>query len=173
MASSIVGEPRSTMDIDVAIQLDVGRVPGLVAAVANDYYVSEAMALDAVERHSSFNLIHFNTGMKIDLFPLSDDLLDVRQLHRRERFEVAPGIKLWVGAADDQVFRKLRWYRMGDPVSDRQWRDVLAILKVQGQRIDRQQLLADARTLGLHDLVERALGEDATAPAPGSDAEDG
>ena len=52
MESSIVGEPRSTMDIDVAIQLDVGRVPGLVAAVANDYYVSEAMALDAVDRHS-------------------------------------------------------------------------------------------------------------------------
>lgn len=173
MASSIVGEPRSTMDIDVAIQVGVGRVPDLVAEVASDYYVSEAMALDAVERHSSFNLIHFNTGMKIDLFPLSDDLLDVRQLHRRECFEVAPGIKLWVGAADDQVLRKLRWYRMGDPVSDRQWRDVLAILKVQGQRIDRQQLLADARTLGLHDLVERALGEDATAPAPGSDAEDG
>jgi hypothetical protein len=114
MASSIVGEPRSTMDIDVAIQVDVGRVPDLVAAVANDYYVSEAMALDAVERHSSFNLIHFNTGMKIDLFPLSDDLLDVPQLHRRERFEVAPGIKLWVGAADDQVLRKLRWYRMGE-----------------------------------------------------------
>ena len=36
-----------------------------------------------------------------------------------------------------------------------------------------KQLLADARTLGLHDLVERALGEDATAPALGSDAEDG
>jgi hypothetical protein len=113
MASPIVGEPRSTMDIDVAIQVDVGRVPDLVAEVASDYYVSEAMALDAVERHSSFNLIHFNTGMKIDLFPLSDDLLDVRQLRRRERFEVAPGIELWVGAADDQVLRKLRWFRMG------------------------------------------------------------
>jgi hypothetical protein len=162
MASSIVGEPRSTMDIDVAIQVDVGRVPDLVAAVANDYYVSEAMALDAVERHSSFNLIHFNTGMKIDLFPLSDDLLDVRQLRRRERFEVTPGIALWVGAADDQVLRKLRWYRMGDSVSDRQWNDVLAILRVQGERINHEQLLVDARELGLVDLVEKALADDAS-----------
>jgi transcriptional regulator with XRE-family HTH domain len=77
LASSIVGEPRSTMDIDVAVALDPAVVGDLVAAVAEEYYVSEDMVRDAVARHSSFNLIHFATGMKVDVFPLSVDPLDV------------------------------------------------------------------------------------------------
>lgn len=75
LASSLVGEPRSTMDIDVAVRLGLDRVDELVRAVAEDYYVSVDMVRDAVVRHSSFKLIHFASGMKIDVFPLSDDPL--------------------------------------------------------------------------------------------------
>ncbi len=88
------------MDIDVAVALDPGVVGDPVVAVAEEYYVSEDMVRDAVVRHSSFNLIHFATGMKVDVFPLSDDPLDVRQLERRERVDVAPGVAIWVGAPD-------------------------------------------------------------------------
>ena len=73
MASSMVGEPRSTMDIDVAAALGLGNLDRLVAAVKDEYYVSAEMARDAVLRHSSFDLIHLATGMKVDLFPLSND----------------------------------------------------------------------------------------------------
>jgi hypothetical protein len=157
MASSIVGEPRSTMDIDIAVQLSLEGVADLVAMVQSDYYVSEAMVVDAVTRSSSFNLVHYETGMKIDVFPLSHDPLDARQLRRREQITVEPGTVIWVGAADDQVLRKLQWFRLGGEVSDRQWRDVLAILRVQGERIDHSALLADGQELGLADLVARAL----------------
>jgi hypothetical protein len=159
MASSIVGEPRSTMDVDVAVRLDLAGVEGLVAAVADEYYVSEDMVRDAVVRYSAFNLIHFATGMKVDVFALSDDPLDVRQMARRERVEMATGEAIWVGAADDQVLRKLRWFRLGGEVSERQWRDVVSILVVQGARIDHHQLLVDAGPLGVADLVERVLAE--------------
>jgi len=164
LASSIVGEPRSTMDIDIAVRLPAERVVELVDAVRGEYYVDESMALDAVARHSSFNLIHSGTGMKVDLFALGDDPLDVRQLARRERIVVDAEVSIWVGAADDQVLRKLRWYRMGGEVSERQWRDVPAILKVQGPRISTEGLLVAADPLGLADLVERAVAEALDAP---------
>lgn len=147
------------MDIDVAVALELGQVNVLVEAVQGDYYVSSDMARDAVVRSSSFNLIHFETGMKIDIFPLSDDPLDVRQIERRVSVDVTPDVTVWVGAPDDQVFRKLRWFRLGGEVSDRQWRDVLAILRVQADQIDHEQLLADAGPLGLADLVERAIAD--------------
>ncbi len=151
------------MDIDVAVALDPDVVGDLVVAVAEEYYVSEDMVRDAVVRHSSFNLIHFATGMKVDVFPLSDDPLDLRQLERRERVDVAPGVAIWVGAPDDQVLRKLCWFRLGGEVSERQWRDVVSILLVQGSRIDHQQLVADAGPLGVADLVERVLADVAIA----------
>jgi len=155
------------MAVDVAVALDAGQVDALITAVEADNYVSADMAREAVRRHTSFNLIHYSSGMKIDLFPLSDDPLDVRQLSGREEVVVAPGLVVWVGSAADQVLRKLRWFRLGGEVSDRQWRDVLSILRVQGDRIDRDRLLADAGALGLADLVARALGEERRGGTPG------
>jgi hypothetical protein len=76
LASSFVGEPRSTVDIDVAVALEVGDVDELVAAVQAEYYVSAEMAHDAV--------LHHQSGVTIDLFSLSDDPLDARQLARRQ-----------------------------------------------------------------------------------------
>ncbi|RLE16972.1 MAG: hypothetical protein DRJ50_14590 [Actinobacteria bacterium] len=142
----------------------MSAVPDLVAAVTEDYYISEEMAVDAVRLHSSFNLIHYASGMKIDLFPLSDDPLDARQLAHRQQIQIEAGTVIWVGAPDDQVLRKLRWYQLGGEVSDRQWRDVVAILMVQGDRIDRQQLLTDAQPLGLAALAARALTETDMTP---------
>lgn len=166
LASSLVGEPRATMDIDVAVALDLVHVDQLVVAVAGDYYVSPELAREAVVRHSSFNLIHFESGMKIDLFPLSDDPLDRRQLAGRQKVELSSGVSVWVGAAPDQVLRKLRWFQLGGEASERQWRDVLSILRVQGDRIDRDRLLIDAEPLGLGELVERALSEVVTDRPP-------
>lgn len=158
LASSLMGEPRSTLDIDVAVVLsaDDGRL--LADAVRSDYYVDDVMIAGAVARGSSFNLIHNRTGMKVDLFALTDDPLDVRQMQRRIEVDIGVG-RVWVGAPDDQVLRKLRWFQAGGEVSDRQWRDVISILRVQGDRIDRAALLGAAGELGLLDLVARAILE--------------
>lgn len=159
LASSLVGEPRSTLDIDVAVRMRDSDVSDLVAAVEDSYYVSETAVRDAVATHGSFNLIHLESGTKVDVFPLGSDLLDVRQLERRQRVQIGPDKAVWVGSADDQVLRKLWWFRLGGEVSDRQWRDVIAILEVQGQGIDHGRLIDDGRRLGLEDLVVRVLAD--------------
>ena len=105
--------------------------------------------------------MHLESVQKVDLFVLGDGVLDRRQLEGRVRVVVTddPPRELWIGSAEDQVLRKLSWYRSGGEVSDRQWRDVVGILAVQGSRLDAEQLRAVAEVLGLSDLLERALAE--------------
>lgn len=161
MASSMLGEPRSTVDIDLAVHLrgaDVGR---LVSALQPEFYVDEEVARRAVERRTSFNAIHQPTVLKVDFFVLGDAPFDRAQLERRRLSPVleAHEQRVFISSAEDLILRKLDWYRLGGGVSDRQWRDVLGILKVQAGRLELPYLQRWAAELGLAALLERALGE--------------
>jgi hypothetical protein len=50
---------------------------------------------------------------------------------------------------------------LGGETSDHQWRDVLGVLKVQGERIDRAYMRRMAVELGVRDLLESAFEESA------------
>jgi len=159
LASSLVGEPRSTADVDLAIRVAGNQLPALLSALESEFYVSEEAARDAVRRGTSFNLVHLESVQKVDLFVLGDGLLDRRQLERRVRVRIrdAPPCDLWIGSVEDQVLRKLSWYRAGGEVSDRQWRDVIGMLTVQRGRLDLEELRSIASEVGLGDLLDRAL----------------
>lgn len=161
LASSLLGEPRSTADVDLAIRISASQLPSLLSALESDFYVSEDAARAAIDRSSSFNVIHLESVLKVDLFVLGDTLLDRRQLERRERVQIRddPPCELWIGSAEDQILRKLTWYEAGGRVSDRQWRDVLGIISVQRGRLDMDSLRALAEELGLGELLEQGLGE--------------
>jgi hypothetical protein len=161
LASSLLGEPRSTVDIDLAIVLGSADVAALIAALGSEFYVDERAAREAVARRSSFNAIHQPTVLKVDFFVLGDAPFDLAQLERRllsPELEES-GRRVFVSSAEDLILRKLDWYRRGEGVSDRQWRDVLGVLKVQGERLDLAHLRRWAGTLGLSELLARALAE--------------
>ena len=156
LASSMAGEPRSTIDVDIVVDLKAEHVPGLEAALQQDFYLDETALQRAVADLSSANLIHHETSVKIDLFIAGGTPLDRQQLARRLRVDVG-GRTLHVHPPEDILLQKLRWYRKGGEVSDRQWRDVVGIVRVQGTRLDRTYLYSQAPVLGVADLLDRAL----------------
>jgi hypothetical protein len=159
LASSLVGEPRSTVDIDFAVRLDRDRLDRLLVATSSTYYVPTEAAQRAVDAAESFNLIHQQQAWKIDLFVLGDGLLDRRQIERRRWVEIpaTPSAGLWVTSTEDQILRKLSWFTAGG--SDRQWRDVIAILEAQQNRLDFDDLQRAAATLGLSGELDAAIRE--------------
>jgi hypothetical protein len=62
-----------------------------------------------------------------------------------------------LATAEDVVLGKLEWYRLGNEISERQWRDAIGVLQVQKGTLDREYLEHWARELGLGDLLARAL----------------
>ena len=157
MASSLLGEPRSTVDVDLAVQLDPASGEALLDRVDDAFYVPLDAARTAIRRQSSFNLVDTANALKVDIFVLGDGLLDRMQIERRVLVDVpgAPG-GIWVTSPEDQVLRKLDWYRQGERVSDRQWRDVVGILRVRRGSLDDAYLAATAVALDLADDLEEA-----------------
>lgn len=158
IAASFAGEPRSTIDVDIVTDIDAAQVDRFAAALTEDFYIDTRALLRAIERRSSTNLIHHATQLKIDLFVAGGTALDEQQLNRRLSVTVG-GRRLYVHPPEDILLQKLRWYRAGGEISDRQWRDVRAIVRAQGVRLDREYLAAAAPTLGVADLLERALAD--------------
>ncbi|MGO9877409.1 MAG: hypothetical protein ACLPVY_26825 [Acidimicrobiia bacterium] len=160
MASSLVGEPRSTVDVDIAIKLEREAGTALLEHANAEFYVPFEAAWTAIHDHSSFNLVDTAHGLKVDLFVLGEGLLDRRQIERRTNVAI-PGIadRIWVTSPEDQVLRKLDWYRSTGHESDRQWRDTVGILRIQGDVMDREYLKETARQLSLEALLAVATDE--------------
>ena len=161
MASAILGEPRTTEDIDIVADIRPEQADALIGALGSEFYVPVDSLRNAVVRRTSFNIIHLETMRKVDIFVLRGVALDQEEMRRRLRVVVAtdPERTLYVATPEDLILQKLEWYRKGGSVSDRQWRDVLGLIKVQGDRLDRAYLTRWATETGLNDLVERALLE--------------
>ncbi len=60
---------------------------------------------------------------------------------------------------EDTVLRKLLWYREGGGVSDRQWRDVVEVLRVSGRSMDHAYLSGWAERLGATTFLEKARAD--------------
>ena len=116
---------------------------------------------DAVRHRSSFNVIHLETMFKVDVFVRKQRPFDQAQFERRVAQVVAtdPERTAYVASPEDVVLAKLERFRLGGEVSDRQWRDVLGVLKVQGERLDLVYLRRWAAALKIADLLEQALAQ--------------
>jgi hypothetical protein len=162
-ASATHGVMRATMDADLVADLRPEHAEPLARVLGEEFYADVEMMRDAIRRNASFNLIHLETAFKVDVFAAKPRAFDQAQLSRRQRHQVSeePERYAYVASPEDTVLAKLEWYRMGGQSSDRQWRDVLGVLRVQSGRLDLDYLRRMAATLEVNDLLERALKEPA------------
>jgi hypothetical protein len=162
VASSVFGIARSTMDVDMVAAFRMENVAALVKNLETVYYISEAGIKEAIARESSFNLVHLETMMKIDVFILKARSFDQTAFQRRRKDNLDsenPHAMYYVSSPEDIIINKLEWYQKGEMKSERQWRDIIGIMKVQGDSLDLHYCKKWAKQLGLGTLLESALLE--------------
>lgn len=161
LASALYGVPRATLDADLVADLRMEHAEPLARSLADVFYADAEMIRDAVRQQRSFNVIHLETAFKVDVFVRKNRAFDESQLARRTRQIVAtdPERTAFVASAEDTILAKLEWYRLGGETSERQWRDVLGIVKAQSERLDKDYLQMWAMQLGVADLLDKILKE--------------
>ncbi|MFH1941019.1 MAG: hypothetical protein ABIL68_02860 [bacterium] len=162
VASTVYGLARTTLDVDLIADLRSHQVTLLVEKIKHDFYIDANMILEAINRRSSFNLIHLKTIFKVDVFILKERDYDrtAFQRRRKESLEQKKNAPQYdVASPEDVIISKLEWYREGGNISERQWNDVLGILKIQKNHLDEDYMRNWCVKLGLEQLLKNALRE--------------
>lgn len=160
-ATAVYGVARMTADADLMADLRLDQVEPLTRALSGHFYMDAESIREAIRHRSSFSVIHLTTMFKVDVFIPRQRPYSRMQFERRVKQPLSAEADrmAYVSSAEDNVLTKLEWYRLGTEVSERQWRDVLGVLKAQSGRLDVAYMRQWAAALEVADLLEKALTE--------------
>jgi hypothetical protein len=161
VASSLLGFSRTTNDADIVADIQLDQTPQIFTALNDTFYIDEQAVRRAILERRSFNVIHFDSLFKVDVYIPAADEFSQQQLKRRRQETLLPDSSrtVYLATPEDVILAKLRWYRRGGEVSERQLTDVEGIIKVQAQRLDLLYLRDWADKLNVFDLLEKLLDE--------------
>lgn len=104
-----------------------------------------------------FNIIDMRTAWKVDLVIRKNRPFSREELARRSELDIL-GVVVPTASAEDTIIAKLEWAKQGE--SERQLRDVVGILRVRGENLDRAYIERWVEDLGLAEQWERARALD-------------
>ena len=160
LASSLHGDPRFTNDADIVAQLFEVHVGKLQRELGDRFYVDEEAVRFAIREERSFNLIDEVELAKVDVFCVRAIGYQAEALDRAVQLELETGdpfTHVSVASPADTILSKLRWYRLGQEISDKQWGDLLGVAQAQRGKLELDYLRKWAAEQGTLDLLERLL----------------
>lgn len=156
MATIAYGEPRFTNDIDVVVDLKANDVSAFCDAFPNpDFYLPRDYVADSVRRQFQFNILHPASGLKIDVMIPSNSEFDRSRLQRGMRLGEDTGSPAWFASPEDVIIKKLEYFREGG--SEKHVRDILGVLRIQAEKIDRDYITKWVVQLGLTEQWDMML----------------
>ena len=162
IASSAYGIARSTLDVDLVLELETFHIQPLVSRLKGEYYIESEMINEAIREKTSFNIIHLKSMLKIDVFILKDQLYSKKAFERKTKDKLddeADSINIYLCSPEDIILHKLEWFKSGGEVSERQWLDILGVIKIQFEKLDKDYLKMWAKQLGVLKLLEKSFSE--------------
>lgn len=145
-ASSAFGVPRSTLGVDLVVELSPKEAYHLARLAAPWFAGDPEEARRAVYKFDVFPTTFFAHG---------EDEVCRRILVRGTALSADRAVPMV--SPEDIVLAKLAWYRAGGESSERQWMDLEGIWRMQGAGLDRAYLEAWAEQMATRDLLRRLI----------------
>jgi hypothetical protein len=161
LASTLYGMVRTTQDADIIADMRTEHIQPFVTSLQHEFFLDELMIAESIQTNSSFNIIHRESMFKVDVFIPRPRPFHRSQLARAQvqTFPGDPEVSARFASAEDTILSKLEWYRQGGEVSERQWRDVLGVLRTKAGALDLDYLRMWGKELNVSDLLEQLLEE--------------
>ena len=160
VAAMAFGEPRLTNDIDIVAAIDEKHVRDFLMSFPRDeFYMSEEAVREAILRQEQFNIIHPESGIKVDVIIKQDTPFDDSRFKRLHRIYPAESYQANFAAPEDVIIKKMEYYKAG--ASEKHLRDIAGILKISGEIVDWDYVTKWARHLDLTevwDVIREKLG---------------
>jgi len=154
VASSVHGEPFSSLDVDLVLLASAGDAARLSTELSPRFYAPEDMLTEAARAFSFVNVVDNRTSLKVDLSFIGSNPFLRLALERRMRTRIGSHPReFWFVTPEDVILMKLLWRK--DTRSQKQWDNALSVARVQGARMDWKYLFEQAKNLGIEeDLVK-------------------
>ncbi len=129
------GHIRTTMDIDMVIQIRSNQVDAFLESIGNEAYLDIQEAKAAIQSKSMFNIIPNETLFKVDIIPLDEsNNYEIEKFSRKIKINFQ-GRKIYVISPEDLIISKLIWSKNAGS-SERQIADCESIWKINQESID-------------------------------------
>jgi hypothetical protein len=153
------GEPRTTRDLDLVIELEPSEITTIATQLeAEGFYCPPEAVLDIQSgRGRVLSVTHMKLVLNADIVLNANTDFDRSKMERRrlEAIGLDESEQFWLASPEDVILAKLLWGQQSQ--SEKQWRDVLGVLKVQGDSLDFTYLTQWAERLDIAELLQRVI----------------
>ncbi|MEP0872861.1 hypothetical protein NDA01_23885 [Trichocoleus desertorum AS-A10] len=161
VAASMYGDPRTTRDMDLVVEARREDIFQLAEALGQAGFYCPPGAVEEIAegRGQTLSVTHMEQLLNADLVLNANTNFDRSKMARRrlEAIDEAELLQVWVIAPEDLILAKLLWGRGNQ--SEKQWRDVLGVLKVQVDTLNYAYLAEWAEQLAISEMLQQALIE--------------
>lgn len=149
-------EPRTTHDIDLIIEIKKGTINKLLQHFRRDFFIDEASIEAAIEEESVFNVVHKDTGVKVDFWMLTDSGYDKEHFMRRVRRTVF-NTDMFFPTPEDVLINKLEWFKKSQ--IDKHYFVALSIYRIQQEKLDMAHIEQWCRKKSVFKIWRKIQGE--------------
>ena len=161
VASILYGEPRMTHDIDLVIKISENDVPSLAELFPEEqfYCPPSDIILSEISREvrGHFNIIHHQTGLKADLYPIGKDPLHKWAMDKRQKIKF-DNDHIYVAPPEYVIVRKLDYFREGG--SEKHLTDIKKMLRYSADTINMSILKEKTAQLSLQEQLNKVLNSE-------------